>query len=83
MCEVQFHTSPIGPLLECAGGELCAVIDRDRQWCSCVFGDPVQGRDDVAAAKPKPRLYQRRQTTKLIDHGEHAKGPTVEQLIMH
>ena len=27
---------------------------------------------------PEPQLYQRREATKLIDHGEHAKGPAIE-----
>src|SRR5260221_644912 len=69
MGEVELHASPQGPVLECFGGELCAMVHRDGSWRTHSLDGPVQGRDHVAAAERKPRLKQRSLTTKLIDQG--------------
>src|SRR4030095_15162299 len=82
MREVELHSSSVGPFLERLGGELSAVIDRDRQRSSSAINDPIQSGYDVTPAEAEARLYQRRLATKLIDDREHAKWPSIEQLIM-
>ncbi len=56
MGEVELHAPSIGPFLECLGGELRAVVDRDGERGTGLLNGSIQGRDDVAAAKRKPRL---------------------------
>ena len=56
MDEVELHASPIRPFFEHFRRELRAVIDRDRRRCASALDRPVRDRDNVAAAKRKPRL---------------------------
>ena len=78
MSEVELHPALVSPFLQRFGGELRAMIHRDRQRYPGTADDLIQGRDNVAAAKPKPWLYQGTLATKLIDDGEHTESPSIE-----
>ena len=59
------------------------MINSDRDRCAGSFDRPIQGFGDVLATEGTSRLKQRTLTTKLIDHGEHAKWLAIEHLIMN
>src|SRR5438067_11982080 len=78
MDEVEFYAALVCPVLERSGSELRSVIYRNRHGRPGMLDRSIQGRDHVAAGERKPRLKQRSLATKLIDHGEHPKWPSIE-----